>query len=449
MSGAERPPPAGEHAEGAHPEGPPVDAPPGSLAELGRLVAETGAEYHARRGMTSHTLSTLPPSGIRRFFELLDGADGVISLAVGQPDFPTPSQITRAAADAMLAGHTGYTSNYGLLELREALAGHLDRRYGVDYSPTSELLLTTGVSEALDVSMRALLDHGDEVLVPEPGYVAYQPVVMMAGGVYVPVPTTPEQRFMVTAEALEARVTPATKAILLAYPSNPTGAVMTPEALEGVAAVAREHDLFVISDELYDRLLYGVEHVCFAALPGMRDRTVLLGGFSKAYAMTGWRLGYVAARPDLLEAIMKIHQYVMMSAPTAAQYAALEAFHSAEEDVRGMVAEYDRRRVLVCRRIAEIGLPLVEPRGAFYAFPDVRPTGMDGQAFAEALLAEEQVAVVPGGAFGESGRDFVRICYATAYDQLAEALDRIERFVRRRVPAAGVPPADRARAAKA
>lgn len=413
-------------------------------SDAGRPATGTRAEYHSRRGMTSRTLSTLPPSGIRRFFELLDGASDLISLAVGQPDFPTPAQITRAASDAMLAGHTGYTSNYGLLELREALSDHLDRRYGVGYSSSTELLLTTGVSEALDVSMRALLDPGDEVLVPEPGYVAYQPVVMMAGGVYVPVPTTPAEGFMVTAAALEERITPATKAILLAYPSNPTGAVMSREGLEEIAEVARTHDLFVISDELYDRLVYGVEHVCFAALPGMRDRTVLLGGFSKAYAMTGWRLGYVAARSDLLEAIMKIHQYVMMSAPTAAQYAALEAFHSAEEDVRGMVAEYDRRRALLCRRMVEIGLPMVEPRGAFYAFPDVRPSGLDGQAFAEALLAEEQVAVVPGIAFGESGRDFVRICYAAAYDQLAEALDRIERFVRRRMQVASVTPGEQA-----
>ena len=395
--------------------------------------------YRAKRGETSATLSTLPSSGIRRFFELLDGATDLISLAVGQPDFPTPAQITRAAADAMLAGHTGYTSNYGLLELREALSRHLEHRYGVYYRPSEELLLTTGVSEALDVSMRALLDPGDEVLVPEPGYVAYQPVVMMAGGVYVPVPTTPEDGFMLTAEALRERITPATKAILLAYPSNPTGAVMTREALEQVAEVAREHDLFVISDELYDRLVYGVEHVCFASLPGMRERTVLLGGFSKSYAMTGWRLGYVAARADLLEAIMKIHQYVMMSAPTAAQYAALEAFHSAEEDVRGMIAEYDRRRRLLCRRMTEIGLPLVEPRGAFYAFPNVRSVGLDGQEFAEALLEEERVAVVPGVAFGASGRDFVRICYAASYDELSEALDRIERFVRRRLPAAGSP----------
>ena len=403
--------------------------------------------HRARRGATSSTLSALPPSGIRRFFELLDGTTDLISLAVGQPDFPTPAQITRAAADAMLAGHTGYTSNYGLLELRERLSHHLEHRYGVYYSPPAELLLTTGVSEALDVSMRALLDPGDEVLVPEPGYVAYQPVVMMAGGVYVPVPTTPADGFMLTAEALRERVTPATKAILLAYPSNPTGAVMTRDALEGVAEVAREHDLFVISDEIYDRLVYGTEHVCFASLAGMRERTVLLGGFSKTYAMTGWRLGYVAARSDLLEAIMKIHQYVMMSAPTAAQYAALEAFRSAEEDVRGMIGEYDRRRRLLCRRIAEIGLPMVEPRGAFYAFPSVRGLGLDGQAFAEALLEEERVAVVPGIAFGESGRDFVRICYAASYDQLSEALDRIERFVRRRLAAAGAAPVGQAHTA--
>ena len=393
--------------------------------------------HSARRGTHSETVSNLPPSGIRRFFELLDKATGVISLAVGQPDFATPAQITNAASDAMLAGHTGYTSNYGLPELCEMLSRHIERLYGVRYEPAGELMLTTGVSEALDIAMRALVDHRDEVLVPEPAYVAYQPVVLLAGGSYVPVPTTPETQFMVTAQALEQRLTPATKAILLGYPSNPTGAVLERPAMEAIAAFAEAHDLFVIADELYDRLVYGVEHVCFPSLPGMWERTILLGGFSKAYAMTGWRLGWVAAPPQLLEAMMKIHQYVMMSAPTAAQYGAVEALSSGEEDVRGMVAEYDRRRQMVYERLCEMGLPTVEPRGAFYAFPDITSTGLDDLAFSAALLEEERVAMVPGSAFGESGRGFVRICYAAHYDDLEEAMDRTARFVARRRARAG------------
>ena len=394
--------------------------------------------HQARRGLHSETVAGLPASGIRRFFELLDRAQGVISLAVGQPDFATPAQITNAAAEAMLAGHTGYTSNYGLPELREMLSSQLERLYGVRYDPAeNELMLTTGVSEALDIAMRALVDHDDEVLTPEPCYVAYQPVVLMAGARYVPVPTYPEDAFMVTAEAIEERITPATKAILLGYPSNPTGAVLDRKTMEEIADLARQHELFVISDELYDRLTYDAEHVCFPTIEGMHERTILLGGFSKAYAMTGWRLGWVAAPPHLLEAMMKIHQYVMMSAPTAAQYAAVEALASAEEDVRGMVAEYDRRRRMVVSRLRGMGLPTVEPRGAFYVFPDISPTGLDDLAFAEALLEEENVAMVPGSAFGESGRGFVRICYAADYDDIAEAMDRTERFVARRLAAAG------------
>ena len=398
-------------------------------------VPESG--HRARRGSNSATVDGLPSSGIRRFFELLDEAQGVISLAVGQPDFPTPAQITNAASDAMLAGHTGYTSNYGLRELRERLSNHIHRLYGVRYDPGRELMMTTGVSEALDLAMRALLDHGDEVLVPEPAYVAYQPVVLLAGGHYVPVPTAPDADFMVTVEALEERLTPATKAILLGYPSNPTGAVLERPAMEAIARFALEHDLFVIADELYDRLVYGIDHVCFPSLDGMWERTILLGGFSKAYAMTGWRLGYAAAPPDILEAMMKVHQYVMMSAPTAAQYAAVEALDSGEEDVRGMLAEYDRRRRMVVDRLNAMGLDTVEPRGAFYAFPDIRSTGLDDFTFAETLLAEEHVAVVPGSAFGESGTGFVRICYAADYDDIVEAMDRTERFVARRRSADG------------
>ena len=387
--------------------------------------------HAARRGQIATTVATLPPSGIREFFELLDTTEGVISLAIGQPDFTTPAQITKAASDAMLAGHTGYTSNYGLIELREALSRQLERLYGVVYSPERELLLTTGVSEALDLAVRALIDRGDEVLVPEPGYVAYEPVILLAGAKYVPVPTYAESRFMVTVDVLREHLTPATKAILLGYPCNPTGAVMDRPSLEAIARFAQENDLIVISDELYDRLVYGMSHVCFASLPGMQERTVLLGGFSKSYAMTGWRLGYVAAPPHMLEAMMKVHQYVMMSAPTAAQYAAVEALHSGEEDVRGMAAEYDRRRRLVYRRLQQMGLPTVEPHGAFYIFPDIRSSGLDDVVFSQRLLQEERVAVVPGSTFGASGRGYVRVCYATSYDELEIALERIERFLAR------------------
>lgn len=377
----------------------------------------------------------IPPSGIRRFFDLLASMNDVISLGVGEPDFVTPWAFRDAAIRSIEDGHTHYTSNFGLPELREQLAVHLERLYGLEFDPYGELLITSGVSEGLDIAMRAIVDPGDEVILADPAYAAYRPAIQLAEGVPVAIATTAADAFALDPAAVAAAVTPKTKAILLGYPANPTGAVLSPGALARIGQIAEEHNLLVVSDEIYDRLVYGVEHTPMASVPGMRERTITLGGFSKTYAMTGWRVGYVAAPFTLLEGVMKIHQYVMMSAPTAAQYAALEAFHSAEEDVQGMVREYDRRRGLLCRRIVEIGLPLVEPHGAFYAFPDVRPTGLDGQEFAEALLAEEQVAVVPGGAFGESGRHFVRICYATEYDQLEEALDRIERFVRRRVPA--------------
>ncbi len=392
----------------------------------------SGDQHVARRGETSAVVSSLPSSGIRRFFEMLDSMEGVISLGVGQPDFATPPQVTRAAMDAMVEGRTGYTSNYGLLEVRELLSQQLERRYGVAYSPRSEILLTTGVSEALDLACRALIDPGDEVLVPEPAYVAFQPVILLAGGRYVAVPTTAEDQFMVTAAQLEERITPASKVVLLAYPSNPTGAVMSRAALEAVADVVRRHDLWVISDETYDRLVYSHDHVCFSSIPGMRERTVLLGGFSKAYAMTGWRLGFTAAPPVVLEEMMKVHQYVMMSAPSAAQYAALEALRSGEEDVRGMVSEYDRRRQLVFSRLRGMGLPVVEPRGAFYIFPDITSTGLDDLEFCERLLVEERVAVIPGASFGESGKGFVRICYAAAYADLEEAMNRLERFLTKR-----------------
>ena len=383
------------------------------------------------RGQTSRRVASIPASGIRRFFDLLASMENVISLGVGEPDFVTPLKIRNAGIRAIEEGRTRYTSNFGILELREAVSAHLDRRYGVSYDPTTEVIITTGVSEGLAIAFQAILDDGDEVLGPDPCFVAYQPAVVLAGGIFVPVPTSVENGFRVRAEDLESRITPRTKAIMLGYPANPTGAVMERQDLLAVAEVAARHDLFVVSDEIYDRLVYGVEHTCFASLPGMRDRTILLGGFSKAYAMTGWRLAWATARPDVLEAMMKVHQYVMMSAPTISQYAGLEALAVGEEDVRGMVAEYDRRRRLIVSGFNSMGLSCFEPRGAFYAFPSIAVTGLTDEEFAEKLLYEEKVAVVPGSAFGEQGRGHIRACYATSYENIERALEAMGRFVQR------------------
>jgi aminotransferase len=316
-----------------------------------------------------------------------------------------------------------------MIALREAVAEQLDRLYGVRYEPRTEVIMTAGSSEGLNIALHALLDPGDGVLIADPYYVAYPPAVALAGGVPQFVPTREEDCFALRLDELEAAVTPATKVLLLAYPSNPTGAVMTRDELRAVAEFVERHDLYVLSDEIYDRLVYGVGHTCFAALPGMWERTVLLGGFSKAYAMTGWRLGYVCAPAPIAEAMMKVHQYIMMSAPTAAQHAGIEALASGEEDVRGMVAAYDRRRRLIVDGFNRIGLPCFGPRGAFYAFPNVAGTGLDDMAFAERLLYEEKVAVVPGSAFGAQGAGHVRACYAASMEEIEEALVRMERFV--------------------
>ncbi len=396
----------------------------------------TDAEHSTQRGAISQHVQALPASGIRKFFDLLSGMDDVISLGVGEPDFVTPPGIRQAAVRSIEEGYTHYTSNYGLIELRQAIAQHLQRRYDVEYDPATEIIVTTGVSEAINLAMLALIDPGDEVLCPDPSYVAYKPAVLLAGGVFVPVPTSAEHDFKVLAADLEKCVTPRTKAILIGYPSNPTGAVMEREDLLAVAQVVERHNLFVVSDEIYDRLVYGVEHTCFASLPGMRERTLLMGGFSKAYAMTGWRLAYTCASGEVTEAMMRVHQYVMMSAPTMSQYAALEALRGGEEDVRGMVAEYDRRRRLVVRELNAMGLTSFEPRGAFYCFPSVGLTGLSDEAFSERLLKEERVAVVPGSAFGRGGVGHVRVCYAEAYEVLEEALRRMRRFVERHRTAA-------------
>lgn len=391
----------------------------------------TEGSHKTRETRYSRKVASISASGIRRFFELIANMDGVISLGVGEPDFVTPERYTRSAFDAALGGETHYTSNYGLAELREAIADHLQRLYGVRYDPQREIVVTIGVSEGLLLATHALLDPGDEILCPDPYYVAYQPCVTLAGGEFVPVPTQFENEFKVAAADIEAAVTPRTKALLIGYPSNPTGAQMSREDLAEIADVAARKDLLVISDEIYDRLSYGTEHTCFASLPGMKERTILLGGFSKAYAMTGWRVGWLCAPSDVLEAMMKIHQYIIMSAPTPSQYAAIEAIRYGEEDVRRFVAEFDRRRRLMVNGIRDIGLSMHEPHGAFYVFPSIRSTGMEDHEFAERLLDEEKVAVIPGSAFGDCGRGHVRMCYASPYNLLEEALERIGRFVSR------------------
>jgi len=382
------------------------------------------------RDFVSRKVNNIPPSGIRKFFDIAATMDNVISLGIGEPDFVTPSPLLAAGIESLRQGDTHYTSNSGVLALREAIGGHLQRLYGVTYSP-DELLITVGVSEALYLAANAVLDPGDEVIVPEPCFVSYMPEIILAGAQAVSVPTRFENDFQVTGADIEAAVTPRTKAILIGYPNNPTGAVMSRDRLLEIAAVARKHDLIVISDEIYDRLVYGVEHVCFASLPGMQERTITLGGFSKAYAMTGWRIGYAAAPGPVLGAMRKIHQYTIMSAPTTAQAAALVAIREGEPHVAEMRAEYDRRRRLIVGGLNELGLTTFEPRGAFYAFPSVAASGMDDSAFAERLLEEEQVAVIPGSAFGASGAGFVRACYATAYEKIEEALERMRRFMRR------------------
>jgi aminotransferase len=377
------------------------------------------------------TVRNIQPSGIRRFFDMLAEMKDVISLTIGEPDFTTPEPITRAAIDALEAGETHYSANGGMLSLRELVAANLADRYGVRYEPRGELVITVGASEALDATLRAVINAGDEVIYHEPCFVAYAPCITLAGGVPVALATSDATDFRVTAAQIEAAITPRTKAIFLGYPNNPTGAVLDRDELEAIAAVAERHDLLVISDEIYDRLVYGQHaHTAFSALPRMRDRTVLIGGFSKAYAMTGWRIGYVAATAGLMEGIAKVHQYGIMCAPTAAQHAAIAALEVGEPFVQDMLAEYDRRRQLMTRRFNEIGLHCFEPMGAFYCFPEVSSaTGLSAEDFAQQLLAEEHVAVVPGEAFGPSGAGHVRACYATAYEQIVEAMDRIERFV--------------------
>ena len=378
----------------------------------------------------SPLVRSIPPSGIRRFFDIVAEMSGVISLGVGEPDFVTPWHIRESCVHGLQRGYTSYTSNYGLLELRQEIARMLETDYGVIYDPKCEALITVGVSEALDLAMRALLSPGDEVLVPEPCYVSYNACVTLAGGVPVSVCSNRENEFRVTVEQLAAALTPRTKALLIGYPNNPTGAVMPREDLAAIARFAEQHDLIVISDEIYASLTYDGEHTCFASLPGMRDRTILLNGFSKAYAMTGWRIGYAMGNADFIGAMTKIHQYTMLCAPITAQIAAIEAIKQGTASRNKMVDEYDRRRRLMVDGLRNIGLDCFEPRGAFYVFPSIRNTGLTSLQFAEQLLQAEKVALVPGDAFGACGEGFVRCSYASSSKNLSEALDRIGRFVK-------------------
>lgn len=379
----------------------------------------------------SPAVRSIAPSGIRKFFDIAATMEDVISLGVGEPDFITPWTIRESCVYGLEQGYTSYTSNKGLLDLREEIIRHHAEVDGLTGPTADDVLVTVGVSEALDIAMRAILGPGDEILIPEPCYVSYGACATLAGGVPVPVPSRIENEFRVTVEDLESHLTPRTKALLIGYPNNPTGAIMPREQLLKIADFAQRHDLIVISDEIYGDLTYGGHpHVSFAALPGMAERTILLNGFSKAYAMTGWRIGYAIANPAIIAAMTKIHQYTILCAPITAQVAAIEALRRGEKYRLKMLAEYDRRRKFIYDGFNQLGLPAFEPKGAFYIFPDIRSTGLSSDQFAEQLLTAEHVALVPGSAFGACGEGYIRCSYATSLDKIAEALNRIENFLK-------------------
>jgi len=371
----------------------------------------------------------IPPSGIRKFFDLVLEMEGVISLGVGEPDFVTPWHIREACIYSLEKGFTTYTSNSGLLELREWISKSFKKDYGVDYNPRNQILVTTGVSEAADLAFRAIINPGDEVIIPEPCYVSYKPSVSLVGGKPVPVPTYRENEFRVTSDQIEKSITKKTKALVLSYPNNPTGAIMRRKDLEEIADVVNEHDLVVISDEVYGKLTYDGTHTCFSSISGMKERSIILNGFSKSHAMTGLRIGFAAGSEELIAAMTKIHQYSMLCAPITAQIGAIEALKNGNGEMEKMVKEYDRRRRLIVDGLNKLGLDCFEPLGAFYAFPSVKSTGLTSEGFAEMLLKEEKVAVVPGEVFGECGTGHLRCSYATSRDQLIEALSRIEAFL--------------------
>lgn len=375
----------------------------------------------------------IPPSGIRRFFDIAAEMKDAISLGVGEPDFVTPWHIRDEGIYSLEKGRTYYTSNAGLKELRGEISTYLNRRFGLRYDPMSQITVTVGGSEAIDLAFRAVLEPGDEVLIPEPSFVCYRPLTQLAGGVPVPIVTKAENHFRLTPEELKAAITPKTKFLVLPYPNNPTGGVMRLEHLKAIAEVLDGTDILILADEIYAELTYGdARHVSIAEIPEMYDRTVLVSGFSKAYAMTGWRLGYVCGHPDLIKAMTKVHQFAIMSAPTTAQYAAIEAMKNGDEDIAMMREEYDSRRRVMVKGFSDMGLSCFEPEGAFYTFPSIQSTGMDSNTFCETLLYEKKVAVVPGSAFGACGDGFIRCSYAYSIHDIETALERIEDFVKHR-----------------
>ena len=379
----------------------------------------------------SHKIKNIKPSGIRKFFDIAATMEGVISLGVGEPDFSTPWVIRKAAIQVLERKHIVYGPNLGIMPLREAIAGHIEKKHGVKYRPGEEIIVTVGGSEAIDMALRGLIDPGDEVLVVEPCFVCYAPLVELAGGVAVPVPTRIENNFKLTVDDLEGKITERTKLLILPYPNNPTGAIMTKEDLEPIAELLRDTNIMVLSDEIYSELTYGRQHFSIIELPDMQERTIYVNGFSKAYAMTGWRLGYVAAPEPIIHQIFKIHQYGIMCSPYISQNAAVEALKSCDEEVETMVDEYNVRRRYLVNEFNRIGLTCFDPEGAFYVFPCIKSTGLSSEEFCERLLYEEKVAVVPGSAFGNSGEGYVRISYAYSLRHLMEALARIEDFLKR------------------
>ena len=387
-------------------------------------------EFHAERFVAAR-VAELKPSGIRKFFDIVATMDDVISLGIGEPDFTTPAPILEAGIKALINGETHYTSNAGIYELRQAISDQLEEKYQVKYDPADEVVVTVGVSEALYLALTAVINLGEEIIIPTPCFVSYQAEVILAGGVPIEVPGSLASKFQPEPDLIEAAITPRTKAIFIGFPNNPTGAVASRENLLAISQIAEKHDLLVISDEIYDALVYGVEHVCFAALPGMKNRTITLGGFSKNYAMTGWRVGYAAAPAHIMSGLVRVHQYTVMSAPSVSQFAALAAIQLGADHVEEMRLKYDRRRQLIVTGLNEIGLETFLPEGAFYAFPKIMNTGLKDEEFAQKLLDEEKVAVVPGSAFGAGGAGFVRCSYATQYEKIEQALEHIESFVKR------------------
>ncbi|EHB67965.1 aminotransferase class I/II-fold pyridoxal phosphate-dependent enzyme [Paenibacillus lactis] len=396
------------------------------------IVNEQQLAEQNRKSMSSYlapSVRNIQPSGIRKFFDLVSGNKDIITLGVGEPDFVTPWHVREACVYSLERGFTGYTSNAGMPELREAIAEYLNDSFHVAYDPANEMIVTVGGSEAIDLALRALIVPGDEILIPEPCYISYSPITSLGGGVPVGIETKAENQFKLTAEALEAKITPKSKILILCYPSNPTGAIMTYEDWLPIAEVVEKHDLIVISDEIYAELTYEGKHVSFAQVPGMKDRTILVSGFSKAFAMTGWRMGYVCAHSDLIAAMLKIHQYTVMCAPAMGQVAALEALRNGMGEKDRMVDSYNQRRRLIVKGLCEVGLDCHEPQGAFYAFPSIKRTGLTSEDFAQQLLTEAKVAAVPGTAFGSGGEGFIRCSYATSISQLNEALERIGKFM--------------------